>query len=271
MISSVQSSPSALIALENLSNTQTSGPGSAAQTGAQTATQTDSVQPAAVVAATATDAAAGAGGADPNLVSAGQIADTAVSAGGVIADLLAQMQQAASAASDPSIPASDRSALNTGYQSDLAKIQATVGQAAANGVNLLDGSTNGTVQLPSDNGATVTLSATDLSLGGSVIGPVASANLLDPTSASQAANAAGVALVSVSQTVAKIGGQGQAIENHLAVVASAGLTSGLAASANSNLDADGARLQALQVQQQLLSGGQAVAGQSPQSILALFR
>jgi flagellin len=269
MISSVQSSPSALIALENLSNIQASGAGVAAQTGAQTATQTDSPQPAAVVAATATGAAAG--GVDPNLASAGRIADSAVSAGGAIADLLAQMQQAASAASDPSLSASDRGALNTSYQNDLAKIQATVGQASANGVNLLDGSTNGAAQLPGDNGATVTLSATDLSLGGSVIGPVASASLLDPTSASQAASAAGVALASVNQTVGQIGGQGQAIENHLAVVANAGLTAGLAANVNSNLDADGARLQALQVQQQLLSDGQAVTGQSPQSILALFR
>jgi hypothetical protein len=40
---------------------------------------------------------------------------------------------------------------------------------------------------------------------------------------------------------------------------------------NLGLDQDGARLQALQVQQTLQAGGQAVTDQTPQSILALFR
>jgi flagellin len=272
MISSVQSSASALIALENLSNSPAAGAESAPQTG-QAAQPSESPQPAAVVDAAAADAAAGAGGVDANLGGAAQIADAAVSAGGAVADLLAQMQQAAIGASDPSLGQGARSALNDSYQSDLAQIQATVGQASANGVNLLDGSAAGALQLPGDGGTTVTLSAANLSLGGPVIGPAAAANLLDPTSAAAAAGAVAGALASVTQIVGQISGQGQAIETHLSVIAQASLptASALAGGLNPGLDQDGARLQALQVQQQLLAGGVAVANQSPQSILALFR
>ena len=52
--------------------------------------------------------------------------------------------------------------------------------------------------------------------------------------------------------------------------AASALAPGLAGSINGSLDGDGARLQALQVQQQLSGAGGAISNQAPQAILALF-
>ena len=67
--------------------------------------------------------------------------------------------------------------------------------------------------------------------------------------------------------------EGQAIESHLSVVAQANLAMlpGVAANVNGGLDADGALLAALQVQQQLSLNGGAVANQAPNAILSLFQ
>jgi hypothetical protein len=57
------------------------------------------------------------------------------------------------------------------------------------------------------------------------------------------------------------------------VVAQAGLalSPGVAGGVNAALGSDGARLAALQVQQQLSLGGGGVASQSPNAILSLFQ
>ncbi len=264
---SVQSPSSALIALEKL-------PLPSLET-SQTATANQSAGDASAGASAALDLSGfSAGSADPasGLEDAASIADAAVSAGGVVAGLLAQMRQAAIGAADPNLSASDRAGLNASFQSDLAQIDPTVAQASVGGVNLIDGSIAGSLQ-PSADGAGVTLTAANLSLSGPLIGLSAGANLSDPAGAAAIAGQLQSAIAGVNQAVGQIAAQGQSIESHLDLVSQAQLASSVGASGlvGGDLDADGARLQALQIQQQLQAGGYAVSDGASQSILSLFR
>lgn len=137
------------------------------------------------------------------------------------------------------------------------------------GVNLIDGSLSGAVQAPLDGTSTVTLSATNLTATGPLIGLPTGSNLLDPAAAASAAATLDTAIGAVGQAVGQIAGEGQAIQDHLDLAAQADLAAG--GGVNPNLDQDGARLQALQVQQQLAAGGYAISGTGSQAVLALFR
>jgi flagellin len=207
-------------------------------------------------------------GVSGGLATAASIADVAVAAGTSIEGLLAQMRQDAVSASDPSLDSDSRAALNSGFQANLAQIQKTIASAGVGGVNLIDGSVNGQA-----NVSAATLTGVNLSLGGPLVGLGAGATLDDPSDASAIASQLGQAIDNVGQAVDQISAQGQAIENHLSVISQAGLSlsSGVGAGVNGSLDADGARLAALQVQQQLSLSGASIAGQSSNAILSLFQ
>jgi flagellin len=202
-------------------------------------------------------------GVSAGLATSASIADAGVASGTTIEGLLAQMRQDAVSASDPTLDSDSRAALDSGFKANLAKIQQAISGAGVDGVNLLDGS--------AVNGANVsaaTLTGVNLSLGGPLIGVGADASLSDPATAGAVATALGTAIDKVGAAVNQISAQGQSIEGHLAVVTQAGLgISGV----NGGLDADGARLAALQVQQQLSLSNGSVASQSPNAILALFQ
>jgi len=272
MTIAIQSTNATLAALEALTNQS-----GASQTAANAAgipqalldpTSTDASDSSATIFDLSGGAAAAAlGGLTGGLSTAASAADAAVSAGSTIETLLTQMQQAAQSASDPTLSSDSRSQLDAGFKSDLAQIQQAVASASVDGVNLLDGSA---VNAQAAGGAT--LSSYDLSLGGPLIGFGADAGLSTATSAAGLADELGQALDNVTQAIGQINTQGQAIQSHLTVIsqAASALAPGLAGSINGSLDGDGARLQALQVQQQLSGAGGAISNQAPQAILALF-
>jgi flagellin len=197
------------------------------------------------------------------LVDSAAAVDAAVSAGTTIEGLLARLRQDALSAADSRLGSDARAALDTGFQTDLAGVQSAIAQAGAGGVNLLDGSASDGGQAGADS-----LTGVDLTLGGPLIGVAPGASLTDPGQAASLADQLGSAIDNVRRAIGGIAQQGEAIQSHLAVLQQAGLAASVDAS---SLDSDGARLQALQIQQQLTLSGAAIANQAPQSILALFR
>jgi flagellin len=197
------------------------------------------------------------------LVDAATAVDSAVAAGTTIEGLLARLRQDALSAADSRLSSDARAALDTGFQTDLAGVQSAIAQAGIGGVNLLDGSATDGGQ-----GGSASLTGVDLTLGGPLIGIAPGASLTDPGQAASLAEQLGSAIDNVRRAVGGIAQQGDAIQSHLAVLQQAGLAPSAGAS---GLDTDGARLQALQIQQQLTLSGAAIANQAPQSILALFR
>ncbi len=256
MTIAIQGSNAGLAALETLASQANA---------AQSGTPTEGVgqdQPATADQAAIVDLAGGAGSRQAGLGGALSLAvsasDAALSAGGLIEGALQRMLKAAQSASDPSLGADRRNQFDAGFQANLQQISQAVAGASVDGVNLIDGSA-------SDGQATSSFAGYDLSLGGPLIGVGPGAHLSDAATSSDIAAQLGQAIANVGQALGQIAAQGQAIHGHLAVVAQAAN-----ASTTSDLDGDGARLQALQVQQQLAGSGAAISNQAPQAILALF-
>ena len=200
----------------------------------------------------------GAPGPSSSAANSASIADGAIAAGSIIEGLLTQMRDAAVSASDPSISSDARTALNAGFQSGLSQIQAAIGAAGVDGVNLIDGSASSQT-----SGGLATY---DFSLGGPVIGVPANASLSDPATAASLADQLQTALGNVGSAVGTLTDQADSIESDLAGSFATGLSG-----VDPSLDADGARLAALQVQQQLSAGSGAIGNPSSATILALFR
>jgi len=96
--------------------------------------------------------------------------DVAVAAGQSISDLLTEMKAKALAASDESLDQASRDAYNADFVALRDQIANIVSNATFNGINLIDGSTATVQALANAAGdAFLTVTARDLSLGGSYI------------------------------------------------------------------------------------------------------
>jgi flagellin-like hook-associated protein FlgL len=264
MTISIQSSSAALIALETL-NSQTGPAAGAASSPLLDSSSGADPSSSDTVLLSGGAAAAALGGLSGGLADSASIADAAVSAGNVIEGLLARMRQDAISASDPSAGDDARAALDSGFKTDLAKIQAAIAGATVGGVNLIDGSSTSAV------GQSATLTPVNLSLGGPLIGLSPSASLASPSDAEALAAQLGTAIDNVGKAIGQISAQGQAIQDHLSLIAQAGLSLSSGGDSSGALDQDGARLAALQIQQQLSQTGASIGNQTPQAILSLFR
>ena len=98
------------------------------------------------------------------------VIDVSLAAGETVADLLAQMKEKALAASDVSLDASSRSALNEDFKSLRDQIAKAVSNADFNGTNLLSsGATDMQSLANADGTSKLTATAEIMSLGGSIV------------------------------------------------------------------------------------------------------
>lgn len=273
MVSSVNPSlQAALLAQEAaLLNRSTDNTGAASDAAAPTSSKAQ--DPAVVYAGTSGAPALSAVlSVQDGLTRAASISDVGINAGQTISSLLDLLKQKIVAAQGAASDA-DKGALDSDYQQLLQTIDQLAKSAAFGGTTMLDGSAGAglTFSAAPNSDATLTLSPQDFTVGGPVIGLAQGdllgsagdlASLLDQVdSASGALNA----------QLAQMTAQSQQIQGHLGAVSQ--LSNALSSSTTPDLDADGARLMALQVQQALQASGQAqsVANQGPQALLSLFR
>ena len=196
-------------------------------------------------------------------------------AGSSISDLLNQLKQKVVAAQDPSLTDTSRAALDTDFKSLVSQIGRQIKSAVFNGANVLDGSiTNGLKFLATADGASfVTLSTQNLSLGGANITFSAGASVATATLATAVLTKVSASIDNVNLALAKLGAQSTAIDNHNKFVGKLNdaLTTGVGHLVDADLAAESAKLQALQVKQQLGTQALSIANQGPQSILSLFK
>jgi flagellin len=203
------------------------------------------------------------------------IAEVSMTAGESISDLLVQIREKVVAASDPSLDTASRNALNADYKSLLKQITQVTGAATFDGANVLNGTLTAGIRFlaSADGGAFITLSVKDMSLGGSIITLGAASSIGTVTSAAAVLTALTASLANVNSALGDIGAQSKQIEAHNVFVSK--LTDVLETGVGNLVDADlakeSARLQALQVQQQLGAQALSIANQSPQVILSLFK
>jgi flagellin len=242
-------------------------PGQGVAGGAPPPTDDDAGQPAAV--AIGQNGSLDVGTVDAlayGLSSAASIADLALGAGKTVEGLLASLQGEAASAQDPTLDPATRGSLDVDFKATLAQISATVQQASSDGVNLVDGSSP-SLRIP--GGASLT--PQNLSLGGPVLVVSSTASLGSADAATSALADVNTSLSNLQSALGALADQADQISAHGAIVGqlSNALKTGVQSSADAG--ADGARLLALQVQQQLGAQGQPIANQSPQLVLSLFR
>lgn len=221
------------------------------------------------------------------------IADVALAAGEQISDILVELRQKATAAADPSASDATRKAYNDEFQSLLKSLQSFADNASFDGENILNGKVNGVrATTPADltplnflanadASETITMNRQDLSLRGlglAVAGAASTDPDVMPELLTQADAEAALALVETALTdasgrLAELGAQSKQIEKHTLFVTK--LMDSLEVGVGNLVDADmareSARLQALQVQQQLGAQALSIANQAPQIILSLFK
>jgi flagellin len=203
------------------------------------------------------------------------IAEVAMTAGESVSDLLVQLKEKVTTALDPSLSTESRNAVNSDYKSILRQITQVIQNSTFDGANILDNSITGGIRFlaNADANAYITLSAKNMSLGSTIITLTAASSIGTVTLAAAAMTALNTSLTNVNQSLGDMGSQAKQIENHNTFVSK--LTDVLTAGVGNLVDADlakeSARLQALQVQQQLGAQALSIANQAPQIILSLFK
>jgi flagellin len=203
------------------------------------------------------------------------IGDVALTAGQSISELLVQMKEKVVAAQDASITTTSRKALDADFKSLLSQISQVIRNASFDGADLLDNSLPTGLKFLADADAStyVTLANQNLSLGGAIITLASTSSITSTTLASNALTQLQASIGNVSLALAKMGAQVRQIENHNKFVGklSDSIEAGIGNLVDADLAKESARLQALQVQQQLGAQALSIANQSPNIILSLFR
>lgn len=200
--------------------------------------------------------------------------DTALSAGQSISDLLIEMKSKALAASDTSLDTASRQALNEDFVALRDQIASVVTNANFNGFNLVDGSTTQITALASTDGSKkITVSAENMSLGGSVVTVAATGSISTQSKASTMISTIQASLTNVDAALAKLssGAKKFSIQADFVQTLSNTLTAGIGNLVDADMAKESAMLQSLQVKQQLGVQALSIANSAPSITLSLFR
>ncbi len=202
------------------------------------------------------------------------ITDVALAAGESVSDLLTQMREKVVAAKDTSLSTSSRKALNADFQGLLKNLTQVINSASFDGANILNGSepTNITFLADADAATSITLNLQNLSLSSTINTLSASDAITTLTLATSVLSRLDATLSSVNQAVGSIGSQAKQIDAHNTFIAKLNdvLETGVGNLVDADMAKESARLQALQVKQQLGAQALSIANQAPQIILSLF-
>ena len=276
MSMSVHTNKSALVALQNLNKTndELSDVQGRINTGLMINNASDNAAVWAIAQGQRADIGA-LNSVKMSLDRARSIAEVSATAGETVSDLLVQLKERVTAAMDTSIDTTARTAIDSDFKSILRQITQVVQNAQFDGANLLDGSLPGNLKFlaNADANSYITLSQQTLSLGGSIItiAPTASLGTIAQATGILAQLTTSISLT--NQALGNLGSQQKQIEGHSTFVGKLTdvLTTGVGNLVDADLAKESARLQALQVQQQLGAQALSIANSAPQIILSLFR
>lgn len=206
---------------------------------------------------------------------AASITDVALAAGESISDLLVEMKEKAIAANDASIDTNARRALDEDFRSLRSQIQTIVQNAQFDGANVLNGSLTAGIEFLADADATnsITLVPENMSIGGSIITLAATSSVTTLAASSASLALVNASLQNVNTALARLGSIGKKFDAHLTFVGKLqdSFEGGIGNLVDADLAEESAKLQALQVKQQLGTQALSIANAAPQAILSLFR
>ena len=276
MTISVHTNKSALVALQNLNSTNDKL--DTAQARISTGLKIANAKDNAAVWSIAQDQRADIGAlaaVKMSLDRATSVGEVTMTAGESVSDLLVQLKEKVVAAMDPSIDSTSRTALNQDYKSLLRQITQVLNGAVFDGANILNGTLTQNIRFlaNADASAFVTLSVHDMTLSGSIITLAVASSIGSATIATTVMARVNASLANVNAALGDIGAQAKQIEAHNTFISKLTdvLNSGIGNLVDADLAKESARLQALQVQQQLGAQALSIANSAPQIILSLFR
>jgi len=207
--------------------------------------------------------------------------DVATSAGTTVSDLLSQLKTTALSASDTSLDTASRSALNTQFTSLIGQISKVVSSASFNGANLIsNGAANLQALASADGSSVLTVAAQNLSIGtgaapaaGAAITFTSGTSILTSTNAQAALTLINASITNVNNSLAKLGSSSNALSGQLTFVSNLQdtINTGIGNLVDANLASESAQLQALQTKQSLGIQALSIANSSTSSLLSLFR
>jgi flagellin len=200
--------------------------------------------------------------------------DVAIAGGETVSDLLLQMKEKALAASDTSLDDTARSALNEDFKALRDQIAKAVTNADFNGANMIKSGGNAIAALANADGSSkISIAAQSMALGGGNVTILATASLNTAAVANTMIATVTTSITNVSTALAKLGTGSKALASHLGFVDKLqdAMDAGIGNLVDADLAKESARLQALQVQQQLGVQALSIANQAPQIILSLFQ
>lgn len=273
---SVQSNQAALTALQNLNKTndKLDVTQRRVSTGLEVTEAKDNASVWAVAQGQRSDITA-LNAVKSSLSRAASISDVALSAGAQVSDLLNQIKTKVLSARDDTLDASSRQAVNNDFQALLRQITNVVRNAQFDGANLLDGSQASDMRFlaNAEANAYLTLSAQNMSLSGAIVTLSSSATVLTQADAAAVLSQVEASITNVNSALADLGSQARQVDAHQLFISKLSdvMENGVGALVDADLAREGARLQALQVQQQLSLQSLSIANAAPNTILSLFR
>ncbi len=206
------------------------------------------------------------------------LVDTAIAAGESIMELLNEMKGKALAATQAGLSASAQAALNADFIQLRDQVTSIINNATFDGQNMTNGAAaiNSAVSLGDASGTAgnnITVAGANIGLGGTIV-TVATTSVVDT-----AVNA-GTALGLVNASIGNLGTQlatwgagAKRLEVHKTFIGKLqdALSAGVGGMTDADLSKESAKLQALQVKQQLGVQALSIANGSAQTALSLFR
>lgn len=274
MTATVNTNPGAMIALQNLNKTsmEIGMVQDRISTGLKVGSAKDNGAVFAIAQNMRADVAS-LNAVDQSLGRALSTVDVAIAAAEGISDLLIEMKEKALAAADSSLDTASRNALNEDFTALRDQISTMTSNAEFNGINVVDGSTNNIQALAdADNGSFITVSAENMSLSGSVVTITSTATITSAADASTAVATITTSLENVNEALARLGTSSKKLELHQNFVGklSDALKAGIGNLVDADLASESAKLQSLQVKQQLGVQALSIANTAPQMFLSLF-
>ncbi len=210
-----------------------------------------------------------------SLARAESISETAINVAEKAADLLVQMQETVIAGTGEDLTQDQRDAWMARFADQKRQLEAFIRTASFDEANILDGSKPAGVSFIADSEAAVTLSlkGRNFLAGGNVIMLDDDHDLSSPANAFETKAALDASITNVGHQLTEMAAERKRIEAQKGFVSKLAdaLASGVSRMVDTDLAAESALIQALQVKQQLSAQSVGIANGAPHVLLALFR
>ncbi|AMS29849.1 MAG TPA: flagellin [Hyphomonadaceae bacterium] len=205
---------------------------------------------------------------------AGAILDTGIAAGEAIMELLNEMKGKALAASQAGLSTGSQAALAADFAQLRDQITNVVANASFDGANMVAATPASAISLGDANGTNnITVAGVSLALGSTTITVTATSAADTAANASTALGLVNTSITNLGTQLATWGAGAKRLDVHRDFVSklSDALNTGIGGITDADLSKESAKLQSLQVKQQLGIQALSIANSSAQSALSLFR